>query len=434
MPRTNVRISENRSTRVTEVASTTGAVHHFGQGYRRAYIDPKCQFRLLSIRAGENTDRIECSVETHDLGSAPFYRALSYVWGRGYQKTIYLGHYTFKVGSNLYGVLKHIAYMKHQGKPGWNGRWWIDAICIDQDDNLEKREQIMNMRRIYHDAAEVVAWLGDDNSRTYKAMRDIQQGIPPEFVDLVTEPQFGQNLDTPSTEVKEIIEGIKEVFDRDYWDRVWILQELAVSHKRRLVCGKGELDWKNLVQFATIVASVENPNRYFREVRTAVTRTQPVWLLSLLYGDENWRQTLDLAKLVYLSKYAEASEMKDHIVAIQSMVTAGGGVPIDGSGSDCSVICRAIRQILQDMRYTRRWTQEVVTYCEQLASECPHNPLSKDQDSRMARWYCSQAECGSLRTCIRIATVLYEHETLYSSVLGTKTVHYALTGLWGVRG
>jgi len=44
----------------------------------------------------------------------------------------------------------------------WNGcEWfWIDALCFNQKDKVEKSIQVQNMRSIYKHAGSVIAWLG----------------------------------------------------------------------------------------------------------------------------------------------------------------------------------------------------------------------------------------------------------------------------------
>lgn len=37
---------------------------------------------------------------------------------------------------------------------------WVDALCIDQSDEMEKTEQVQQMREIYSRATLVLAWLG----------------------------------------------------------------------------------------------------------------------------------------------------------------------------------------------------------------------------------------------------------------------------------
>ena len=72
------------------------------------------------------------------------YRCLSYTWGdpTSQQYDIVLNDCTFKVRKNLYEFL----HMARQYYP--NLELWIDAICINQDDNSEKSEQVQRMADI----------------------------------------------------------------------------------------------------------------------------------------------------------------------------------------------------------------------------------------------------------------------------------------------
>jgi Heterokaryon incompatibility protein (HET) len=38
---------------------------------------------------------------------------------------------------------------------------WVDAVCINQNDEDEKSEQVSKMREIYGGATKVYAWLGE---------------------------------------------------------------------------------------------------------------------------------------------------------------------------------------------------------------------------------------------------------------------------------
>lgn len=38
---------------------------------------------------------------------------------------------------------------------------WIDALCINQQDDEEKTRQIMPMQKMYKGRVEVLIWLGD---------------------------------------------------------------------------------------------------------------------------------------------------------------------------------------------------------------------------------------------------------------------------------
>jgi hypothetical protein len=58
------------------------------------------------------------------------------------------------VTTDLESTLRHLRW-----KDGPR-RLWIDAICINQSDTLERNHQVKNMRLVYGTASSVVVWLG----------------------------------------------------------------------------------------------------------------------------------------------------------------------------------------------------------------------------------------------------------------------------------
>jgi hypothetical protein len=85
--------------------------------------------------------------------------ALSYVWGSQDETFLLsLDEKFLRVHHNLYAALP---YLVNRGKQGTCMRpIWIDAICINQEDEEEKSEQIASMHRIYRQAEKVWVWLG----------------------------------------------------------------------------------------------------------------------------------------------------------------------------------------------------------------------------------------------------------------------------------
>lgn len=48
---------------------------------------------------------------------------------------------------------------------------WIDAICINQSDELEREEQVTKMKAIYENAEEVILWLGPSYENSHLAFQ-----------------------------------------------------------------------------------------------------------------------------------------------------------------------------------------------------------------------------------------------------------------------
>ena len=113
--------------------------------------------RLLEIEPCTDTTGLDlrCQIKQVLFSDRPRYRALSYMWGDETTRfPIYLNGKWFTVAENLFRALGFLRREKFVGS------FWIDAICINQDDIQEKNRQIRIMPHIYFRASAVLVWLG----------------------------------------------------------------------------------------------------------------------------------------------------------------------------------------------------------------------------------------------------------------------------------
>lgn len=114
------------------------------------------QIRLVTILPGRYVDVIACELRTAYLESRPDYYSLSYAWGdRTDVRHILLDGGSFNVTRNLEAALRRL---RHPTEPRV---FWIDMICIDQDNVEERTHQVNLMHLTYSRAREVFLWLGD---------------------------------------------------------------------------------------------------------------------------------------------------------------------------------------------------------------------------------------------------------------------------------
>ena len=86
------------------------------------------------------------------------YSALSYVWGESRpQCQIKLDGKAVHFRPNLY-------YFLFYARGDTSRFWWIDAICINQADDLEKSSQVRRMTEIFENARMVCVWLVSDEA------------------------------------------------------------------------------------------------------------------------------------------------------------------------------------------------------------------------------------------------------------------------------
>jgi hypothetical protein len=126
------------------------------------------------------------------------------VWG-GDEKpqSISIGNLNLDITQNLYMALLNL---RNHDCPRV---LWVDAVCIDQENDKEKEVQIPLMAEIYAKATRVVVWLGigeDNGDQALDAIRLAGKGsIKP----------FDRQLSK---------EAIPKLLQRQWFQRIWVRQ------------------------------------------------------------------------------------------------------------------------------------------------------------------------------------------------------------------
>ncbi|KAK3938481.1 ankyrin repeat-containing domain protein [Diplogelasinospora grovesii] len=204
--------------------------------------------RLLRLFKGFPTDTIRCELfqTTLHQKECVTYEALSYTWGSAtileditiWERTegSAIKETKKKIGTNLHAALR---YLRTETR---DRVLWIDAICIDQSNEEEKTDQIGQMRLVYEEAEQVLIWLGQSNEdidMIMDSMARLHKEASTNYVRLeIAGPIFRQQLeDTHSTEYLKLLNGFRELLRRPWFQRVWIIQEVASARAATIVCG-----------------------------------------------------------------------------------------------------------------------------------------------------------------------------------------------------
>jgi hypothetical protein len=128
------------------------------------------QIRALVLHPGRRDEPIVGHLGSGPLAATPNFEALSYVWGESTKdKTVEIrGIGTVPVTDNLFAALQ---VLRHEEM---RRLLWIDALCIDQENNEEKSWQVLFMREIYSKATRVQIWLGEESEESYRAIEFMQ--------------------------------------------------------------------------------------------------------------------------------------------------------------------------------------------------------------------------------------------------------------------
>jgi hypothetical protein len=236
-------------------------------------LDSTREIRLLRLRSRSSTSKtpsiqavkdvtICCDLypvtirEARDRG----YEALSYTWGSPADPlTILVNETKVPVTRNLHAALEHLREETDEII------LWVDALCINQIDDVEKSEQVSMMKEIYEYAKNTRVWLGpaDDTSDDIMAqLTEIGKAVMDRGAyDLFIKMAVLSIKDTPAAgqaedHAKELLQAMFDnsydqlegslrlltrfckLLSRQYWSRVWILQEIVVSKNVEVQCGK----------------------------------------------------------------------------------------------------------------------------------------------------------------------------------------------------
>jgi hypothetical protein len=205
----------------------------------RPVLDPqRRQIRLVELLPGIDTDDINCKLQVVTLDDSPKYEALSYVWGDiNITRDIIIDGQAFPATINLETALRHLR------KPDEIRVLWVDAICIDQDDNVEKTHQVRMMGDIFKNACQGLIWLGDPQNSGFttadaKAAFDIihmtagsRDQVRSEISELGSETDFA---------------AVKSIMNSPWWYRIWKLQEVVLPAKVIVVWGSESTTWASL--------------------------------------------------------------------------------------------------------------------------------------------------------------------------------------------
>jgi hypothetical protein len=202
----------------------------------------------------------------------------------------------------------------------------VDAICINQDDKVEKSQQLLWMGSIYRRAKEVVAWLGAED--VISAM--VMDYIPPlRHSRTVTGP--GSNL-----EIADFISFL----ERPYWSRVWIIQELALAKHTTIHCGGRQMSW---AQFLSAVRSQE------RDAQQSASRSlkHPAFVnaknLIKFQQDSSKVKPVRFIEALERSSESKSTDPRDKAFALLQLVYDGAlYIPVPNYRQSVEDICIAI--------------------------------------------------------------------------------------------
>lgn len=245
-----------------------------------------------------------------------------------------VNNHTLQISRNLHAFL-----MILHGQVKYESQWfWADQISMNQEDVEERNHQVSHMGQIYSDASRVFGYLGDEPNPSILDAKAFSMN-----------PLSGAN---PSK--TKIILTLLDLYDRQYWKRLWVIQELRLAAKAVFWCGKfsirRDILYWNLVQMRFeikkkhLLADMDGfAAKHVHERTGAVYGEQGSMIISLL----EWPRLQDGQGLQgVLSRYCRSlcSDRRDKVFGLQMLVHADERISVDYS--------KSFEEIMHDLHRT----------------------------------------------------------------------------------
>lgn len=198
------------------------------------------EIRLLQILPRVTNGEVSCRIIPVSLLKPPPYEAMSYTWGDPAQtKTIFIDGKPFKTTQNVFDLL-------YDRSPILSPRTiWIDAICINQNNNEEKAQQVRIMSAIYSRASQVAVWLGSGRNS------DLAVSLILELSDYI-ETEKPSDSELYEKYVKERRSprwlAVGDMLCHSYFSRIWMVQEVASNRTLHVIYGREVIRWQTLAR------------------------------------------------------------------------------------------------------------------------------------------------------------------------------------------
>lgn len=215
-----------------------------------------------SIRFPEYCDQpLENFGGLHDRYTWGDFIALSYVWGdRTGEREIRLNDHPFQVGTNLYSALVRLRDSYEVKSRGL--KVWVDAVCINQNDNEERAVEVLKMNMIFSEALAVRGWLGEPPDELALELHEVRRALDKVYSDIKSHynsiaarmssvpipPSLDETLELTRDAILDFTREHMDLTARSdeniayarwvvleslsqtaYWRRLWIIQEVMLA-------------------------------------------------------------------------------------------------------------------------------------------------------------------------------------------------------------
>ncbi|KAJ4861390.1 heterokaryon incompatibility protein (HET) domain-containing protein [Trichoderma breve] len=282
--------------------------------YQYEPLKDSASIRLLYLHPGSfHQLPIKVSLQEFPVNACPSFGALSYTWATedgaaSLSRELLCNGASLRITENCEAALKRLR------RPTEDQVLWVDAVCIDQSNIEERSLQIGLMRQIYSQASWVALWVGESSSVVDEETERKNSGQDPcegpLYQEFIKDRQAFQHSNSEVFTPR--VRGLWDVFHRKWWDRLWVIQEVALSKEPTLVCGGKAETFHNLKIVIEALISSEQP--------VEVMEFNTLFIASTFHQ-------FHALRILNATRNAKASDPRDKIYGILGFFGASGKDP-----------------------------------------------------------------------------------------------------------
>ncbi|KAH7070791.1 heterokaryon incompatibility protein-domain-containing protein, partial [Paraphoma chrysanthemicola] len=245
------------------------------------------------------------------------FEAISYCWESDVRdQEVVVDNIKVAILTNLEALLQHLRHLP-EAKSGMG--FWIDGLCISQDQLIEKNHQVRLMKQIYEQAVAVIVWLGPGDFGSDMAIDFILQ-----LADIQTEQSYGhlykqhvvewlnRDYQTPA-----LWTALIDLWSRKYFGRMWIIQELALNSRMEVIEAASDF----CMSYAGNLAQILSDAQQNMECPSKIIRND-VWECAYNINNlvELRSESTHLNAILNLARKSNVKDPKDKIYGLLGMV------------------------------------------------------------------------------------------------------------------
>jgi hypothetical protein len=268
------------------------------------------RIRLLKCSEFDETKSIAFEFVTVSLEEAyDKFVAISYCWGTlsPNSKLPLTDGSHIMVTENVEQLLSHIFTRDED-------YFWLDAVCIDQQNPTEKAKQVEMMAKIYNSARRVSVWLGTP-------LNEMEEY---NTVAMYSQERCKSSHKSDAETIYKGLEWFGSLMNRPWWFRVWIVQEVCCGRNVWFHLGRLMMPWRYLEKSFRLVEQI-NP-RLFDEHSSGMPRCGDVVMqvFQTLRQSIELNHTMPLEHIYGMLSIYESTDPRDRVFAVLNLASPSG--------------------------------------------------------------------------------------------------------------